>query len=113
MDIEIGTDIVSIKRIEKSFNKFGDKFVKRILTEREIREYSKRKDRLQFIASRFAAKEAVYKAYNLSPFSWHRIEILKNGEIPVIYIDGKEKENIKISLSHEKEYVVAFCVRIK
>ncbi len=110
MNIEVGSDIVSIIRIKKAFEKFGERFAKRILSEREMREFSKRKDKIVFLASRFAAKEAVYKAYNLKPFSWKRIEILKKQEKPTVYIDGIERKDIKVSISHEREFAIAFCI---
>ncbi len=113
MIIEIGSDMVSVKRIKEGLKKFGDKFIKRILSEREIKEYKSRKDKEIFLASRFAAKEAVYKAYNIRPFSWHRIEILKNGVKPSVFIDGKERKDIKITISHEKEFAIAFCIFLK
>ena len=113
MDFEIGTDIVEVKRIKEGLAKFGDKFAKRILSEREFEEYTERNDRAIFLASRLAAKEAVYKAFNIKPFSWHRIEVLKKDKKPKVFIDGKIREDIKITLSHEKEYVIAFCLCIK
>jgi len=112
MDFRVGSDIVSVKRIKNAYQKFGIRFAERILTERELKEFEKRKDKLIFLASRFAAKEAVYKANEISPFSWHRIEILKKDKIPAVYIDGIEKKEIKLSLSHEKEFAIAFCVVI-
>ncbi len=113
MDFEIGSDIVEVKRIEKGLNKFGERFAKRILTEREMKEFEKRKDKAIFLASRFAAKEAVYKAYSLQPFSWHRIEILKNNAKPQVFIDGKLRKDLKITISHEREYAIAFCIFAK
>jgi len=113
MNISSGVDIVSISRIRKALKKFGDRFAKRILTERELKEFYKRKDKIQFLASRFAGKEAVYKAFNISPFSWQRIEILKKNEKPKVFIDRKLAENIDISISHERDYAIAFCIVVK
>ena len=50
----IGTDLVSISRIAKTLNRFGDQFVNRILSIRELGEYAKyTRDKAQFLASRF------------------------------------------------------------
>ncbi len=113
MMLSLGTDIVSVKRIGKAYKKFGNKFVKRILTERELQTFEKRKNKIEFLASRFAAKEAVYKAYQLKPFSWHRIEIQNSGAKPEVSIDGEKMESISLSISHEKDFAVAFCIYIK
>ena len=110
MKLSTGTDIVSVQRIEKAYRKFGERFVKRILTDNEIKEFDRRKDKIIFLASRFAAKEAVYKAYSITPFSWHRIEIIKEGEKPAVKIDGTKVNGLSLSLSHEKDYAIAFCV---
>ncbi len=113
MDFEIGSDIVEVKRIKEGLEKFGERFAKRILTEREMKEFEKRKEKAIFLASRFAAKEAIYKAVNIKPFSWHRIEVLKNNGKPEVFIDGKLRKDMKITISHEREYAIAFCVLIK
>lgn len=113
MDFEIGSDIVEVKRIKEGLERFGERFAKRILTEREMKEFEKRKDKAIFLASRFAAKEAIYKAVNIKPFSWHRIEVLKDNGKPEVFIDGKLRKDLKITISHEREYAIAFCVLIK
>ena len=58
----IGTDIVDVSRIERAFERFGERFAERILTEREMTGYKKTKNKLRFLAMRFAAKEAIVKA---------------------------------------------------
>ncbi len=110
MKLHAGTDIVSVKRIEKAYLKFGKRFAKRILTESEMKEFEIRKDKISFLASRFAAKEAIYKAYSISPFSWQRMEIIKKGAKPLVKIDGKIIKEISLSISHEKDFAIAFCV---
>jgi len=58
----IGTDIVNIKRLEKSLKKNGNKFKKRIFSEKEIVYCEKKKYPYSYFAKRFAAKEALSKA---------------------------------------------------
>lgn len=109
----IGTDIVKISRI-------NEKIVDRILSisEKELyNSFHNENRKKEFAAGRFAVKEALYKSLNIS-FEFKKIDILKdqNGK-PYLsnktksYIDnicGKTK--IKISISHEKEYAIAFVI---
>ena len=60
--IGIGSDLIDIRRIEKSLNRFGDRFTNRIFTEIEQAKSNKRKNRAASYAKRFAAKEACCKA---------------------------------------------------
>ncbi len=58
----IGTDIVESLRIEQSLDRFGERFARRILTDNEWSEFHLSTKPVQFLASRFAAKEALSKA---------------------------------------------------
>ena len=60
--IGLGSDILDIRRIEKTLLRFGDRFKKRIFTELEIKRCEKRKLSVECFAKRFAAKEAAAKA---------------------------------------------------
>ena len=62
MIIGIGNDIVDIRRVEKTLEKFGDRFRDRIFTDIEKRKSDKRAQRAASYAKRFAAKEACSKA---------------------------------------------------
>lgn len=62
MIIGLGSDIIDIRRIEKTLERFGDRFVKRIFTETEQRRSERRRERAASYAKRFAAKEACSKA---------------------------------------------------
>ena len=122
MRITCGTDIVEIDRIKKADKKTAT-FADRIFTLKE-KDYclSKKAGRYNSLAARFAAKEAVSKAFgtglgkDASPLE---IEILNddNGK-PYILLSGKARETferigaekIDISLSHGRDYAVAFAV---
>ena len=52
----VGTDLVSVKRIEETLFKFGDRFLHRILSETEVAEYAESSQPAKFLAKRFAAK---------------------------------------------------------
>ncbi len=58
----IGIDIVDVSRIANGINRFGERYIKRILGPQEIALLEKRHDKAQFLAGRFAAKEAIVKA---------------------------------------------------
>ena len=62
MIIGIGQDICDIRRIEKSLERFGDRFTHRVFTETERKLADRRKQRAATYAKRFAAKEACAKA---------------------------------------------------
>ncbi len=62
MIIGLGSDLIDIRRIEKSLDRFGDRFVNRVYTEIERVKSDGRKNRAASYAKRFAAKEACSKA---------------------------------------------------
>jgi holo-[acyl-carrier protein] synthase len=62
MIIGLGSDLIDIRRIERTLERFGDKFVQRIFTEVERAKSDRRADRASSYAKRFAAKEACAKA---------------------------------------------------
>ena len=119
MIIKTGIDIIEISRIKESIEDTNGKFCERVYTKKEI-EYceSKKMQKYQHYAARFAAKEAVFKA--ISPYlkskydiEWKDIEILndENGR-PYVQILNRNIEitNIDISISHNKEHAIASVV---
>ncbi|MEG2464238.1 MAG: holo-ACP synthase [Malacoplasma sp.] len=111
MNFGIGTDIVKISRIEKALN--NQRFIN-VLTLQEKCVYERINDsrKSEWLAGRFAAKEAVFKALSkYTSINITDIEILEslNGA-PSCKIDGF---SVEISISHEKEYAIAFAVIIK
>ena len=114
----IGTDIIEIARIEKAIAHWGERFLHRVYTEPELR-LSRQKP--PFLAVRFAGKEAVMKALGTGKkgVDWREIEILSepSGK-PLVHLYGKARaqanglgiDELAISLSHSREYAVAFVV---
>jgi len=119
MKIANGTDIIEIERIQKDIEKLGEKFLNRIFTKSEI-DYceSKKTQKYQSYAARFAAKEAIYKAlsdYINFEYSWKDFEILNNEKgKPYVKLNFQIEQlvNLELSLSHCKEYAVANVVAI-
>lgn len=58
----IGTDIVELSRVQGIYDRFGDHFAQRILMDEELELFHRSKDRVRFLAMRFAGKEATVKA---------------------------------------------------
>ncbi len=117
MKIKCGVDIIEISRVKESIESLGERFINRVFTEKEI-EYceSKKAQKYQHYAARFAAKEAVFKALSWKledkyAICWKDIEVVddKQGRpsLNIIGMNLNDIENIDISLSHCKEYAVA------
>ena len=118
-----GVDIIKNSRINNSLKIKG--FLNRIFTEKEIQQGKKLKNKINFYAKRFAAKEAFVKAIGTgfrSEINFIDIEIknYKNGQ-PYILLSNKLKNFLKkkfkiqkykvfLSLSDEKDYSIAFVV---
>lgn len=121
----IGTDIVHIKRMRDSLDKYGDKFARRILTEREFREYANKQNKAAYLAKRFAAKEATAKAMGTgfsNGLSLHHIGV-KNDEagkpelelldLAKTFLQDNKIKQMHLSLADEKDYAVAFVTLVQ
>ena len=114
---QIGVDIIEIERIEHAIQRFGQNFLKRVYTERELEAYRQTAS----LAARFAAKEAVMKTLD-SPawgISFKEIEILSNANgKPFVLLHGKAQQYARkldlsafaVSLSHCRDYAVAMVL---
>ncbi len=116
----IGTDILRIERIRAACADPQDPFLVRTFTEAERKAAAERALPLYFYATRFAGKEAVFKALRISPdeVDLSEIEILcdENGA-PFVTLHGKLRNfarergiGLHISLSYESEEALAFAV---
>ena len=119
MKIKTGVDIIEIERVKNSIEETEGKFCERVYTQKEI-EYceSKKAQKYQHYAAKFAAKEAVFKAISSSlqnkyDIEWKDIEVLNNddGRPYVNILNSNMKfDDIDISISHCKEYAVASVI---
>ena len=119
MQILCGIDIIEVDRIQESIESLGEAFLNKVYTKKEI-EYceSKKAQKYQSYAARFAAKEAVFKALSKElnsryDITWKNIEIINedSGRPKVNLIEVNRRINaIDISLSHIKETAVASVV---
>lgn len=113
----IGTDIIEISRIKKNVE--NNSFLKKVFTEKEIEYCQNYRFPEERFAGRFAAKEAIVKALGIgfkTGLHWKDIEILNNAlgkpelTLSENLINKIGNVNIKITLSHCKEYAVAFAI---
>jgi holo-[acyl-carrier protein] synthase len=117
-DLLCGVDLVELERFRHGLSRSGDRFLKRIYTQREINLCGGRAERL---AARFAAKEAVAKALGtgVRGIGWTDIEVLSDASgCPRLCLAGRAAElaasigirSWGISLSHTDDWAVAFVV---
>lgn len=120
MNISCGIDIIEIDRIKDSIENIGERFIEKVFTDKEI-EYceSKKIQKYQHYAGRFAAKEAAFKAVSANlndkySVNWRDFEIINDEQgrpkINLKNINTENIENIDISISHCKLYATANVV---
>lgn len=76
----IGTDLVEVARIRAARERFGEQFARRILMPAELEGYARSRDPVRFLATRFAAKEAIVKA--LGTGFHHGMWLRDSGHVP-------------------------------
>ena len=122
MILGTGIDIIEVARIAASFEKFGERFVNRILLPEEITYCLSHRKPAPFLAVRFAAKEAISKAFGTgigAQLGWQDMEVRRkeSGE-PFVILHGKGKllfearsaRQLNISLSHTENYAAATAI---
>ncbi len=116
----VGVDAVEIARIAAAIERFGERFLQRVYTEREI-AYCR--GRVPELSARFAAKEAISKALGtgIRGIHWREMEVLpdRRGK-PLVYLHGQaarrarelELSEFAVSLTHAQELAIAVVVAI-
>ncbi|MFZ0801627.1 MAG: holo-[acyl-carrier-protein] synthase [Terriglobales bacterium] len=119
MIVGTGIDIAEVPRIAASIARFGDRFLRRIFTEGEIRYCDAKANRVERYAARFAAKEAAMKAIGTGwnhGVTWRDVEVSRMpGGRPTIAFHGKAAEfaaklgakHVALSLTHTAEHAIA------
>ena len=118
----IGVDLVECARIQRSIDRFGDRFLRRVFTDGEIEYSMSMKFPARHLAARFAAKEAVSKAFGAGigkAMGWRNIDIRKkpSGE-PFLVFSGPAQElavargvaSALVTLSHTEHHAIACIV---
>jgi holo-[acyl-carrier protein] synthase len=123
----VGTDLIEIARVRAAYLRFGERFARRILGSRELERYHARRSRsdergIAYLATRFAAKEAISKALGLgmrTPMTWRAVEIVNEPSgRPIVFISSPElrqyaqtrKFRLHISLSDERLFAIAHAI---
>ncbi len=122
MILGVGIDIIEVERIRASHERFGERFLKRILRPDEIGYCFTHAQPAPFLAARFAAKEAVSKAFGTgigSQLGWQDIEVRRrNSGEPYVVLHGIGQELLArraarilhLSLSHTAAHAAAVAI---
>ena len=116
--LSVGVDIVEIERIETALRRWGERFLGRVYTPAEVAFC---RGRVQELAVRFAAKEAISKALGtgMRGVDWREMEVLPDSRgKPLIRLHGRARKRAQelgladfaLSLSHSREFAIAFIV---
>jgi len=122
MILGVGIDIIEVARIQRSHEKYGGRFLERILLPNEIAYCLSHRSAAPHIAVRFAAKEAISKAFGTGigrELSWHDMEIGRHESgAPFVVMHGKGNDlfrsrtadKLHITLSHTEQHATAFAI---
>jgi holo-[acyl-carrier protein] synthase len=122
MILGTGVDIAEVARVRETIERFGERFLKRIYTEGEVRYCERRARRFESYAARFAAKEAGMKALGTGwsrGVRWRDIEVVRpKGQRPTIQFHGEAAavaarlgtKNVALSLTHTSEEALAHVI---
>jgi holo-[acyl-carrier protein] synthase len=120
--VGIGVDFIEVSRIQHSLDRFGERFLHRVFTDGEIEYSMSMKFPARHLAARFAAKEAVSKAFGTGigkAMGWRDIDVRKkaSGEPFLVFEGGAQKMSILrgvaqplITLSHTDHHAMAMII---
>lgn len=122
MVVGVGTDLIEIARIEQSILRYGERFLRRVYTQREIAYCQRKKNAAESFAARFAAKEAGAKALGTGisrGVNWLELEVTRemSGK-PSLQLSGRAAEmaqtlgvtRTSLSLTHSRDVALAVVV---
>jgi holo-[acyl-carrier protein] synthase len=114
--VRIGCDVVDIEDVQDSLATFGERYLRKVFTASEIND-CRGSNRVHRLAARFAAKEAVIKAFAEPhmPFPWREIEVIRDGPLPRLRLSGTLAQRAQhqgwlsssLSLSHADCHAMA------
>ncbi|MDB6034072.1 MAG: phosphopantetheine--protein transferase domain protein [Verrucomicrobiales bacterium] len=122
MILGTGIDIVEVDRIRRSLESYGDRFIQRILRPDEIAYCLSHSNPAPFVAARFAAKEAVSKAFGTGigkELRWKNIEVIRKptGSPDIVLHDegaqllqARGARTVHLSISHTQTHCVAMAI---
>ena len=115
----VGIDLVDVTRIERLLTEYGDRFVARILGPDEMAQLGGRYDRAQFVAGRFAAKEAAVKAlghYLTDRPALTKIQVVNDAtgrpSLDLSHLSSPllKRVAVQLSISHERSHAIAIVI---
>ncbi|MBN1687953.1 MAG: holo-ACP synthase [Candidatus Omnitrophica bacterium] len=119
MEIRQGIDITNVRRVERVMKRRGSRFLHRVFTQAERDYCESKRMKAEHYASRFAAKEAAMKAFEVKRehrYRFREIEVRRRptGK-PFIYLSEESRKRfgvpkrcqIELSMSHERDYAIA------
>ena len=120
MNLRTGVDSIELERVEATIQRYGQRFLERVFTPRELADVG---ENVASLAVRFAAKEATAKALGtgIGDVGWQEIEILRGpARQPNLYLHGRasdladnlEMETWSLSLTHNRSHAIALVVAI-
>lgn len=120
MNLRTGVDSIELERVEATIQRYGQRFLERVFTPRELAEVG---ENVASLAVRFAAKEATAKALGtgIGDVGWQEIEILRGpARQPDLHLHGRasdladnlELETWSLSLTHNRSHAIALVVAI-
>ncbi|MDR7483071.1 MAG: holo-ACP synthase [Armatimonadota bacterium] len=123
MIVGVGVDIVEVARIQRAIARWGDGFVRRIYTAREVERAAGAAVLGPRLAARFAAKEAVMKALGCGwrELAWREIEITNDPQgRPMVHLHGAARRiaaargiaEVYVALSHTHDHAIANAVAV-
>jgi len=117
--VRVGCDVAAIDEVQESLATFGDRYLRKVFTASEISDCEGR-NQVPRLAARFAAKEAVIKAFAEPdmPFPWREMEVTRDGPLPLLRLSGTLAERAQhqgwlsssLSLSHADCHAMAVVV---
>jgi holo-[acyl-carrier protein] synthase len=122
MLIGTGVDLIEIERVANSIERYGDRFLRRVYTDREIAYCNRKRSSAESFAARFAAKEAAAKALGTGiskGVTWTEFQIGREPSgRPVLELRGRAAalgaelgvKSISVSLTHSRELAMAMVV---
>jgi len=112
---DCGVDIIEVRRIREAVKRWGEDFLKRVFTPRELQTAKDKASIYEHLAGRFAAKEAVLKAFGIKDITFKDIEIInrEDGKPDCVLLKDNKDIDIHISISHIKNYAVATAIITK
>jgi holo-[acyl-carrier protein] synthase len=117
--VRVGCDVAAIDEVRDSLATFGERYLRKVFTASEISDCEGR-NRVHRLAARFAAKEAVIKAFAEPDmaFPWREIEVTRDGPLPLLRLSGTLAERARhqgwlsssLSLSHADCHAMALVL---